>query len=172
MSENGEIYTAGKNFTLPPALTAWTNSTSDKDLDNLLIIFIIINNAANIGLFSHWDTWQVRENYQDIDRWRVSVESFVYTLKQNNWYHINDNLLDSSPKHKILPFHPDDKNVSTEGTWQSSFSAKPFSFLCCSLLFIWQTSFFRVNPLLWPHPQHYQLFIIVVPFFILSVTFH
>ena len=30
MSENGEIYTAGKNFTLPPALTALTNSTSDK----------------------------------------------------------------------------------------------------------------------------------------------
>ena len=29
MSENGEIYTAGKNFTLPPALTEWTNSTSD-----------------------------------------------------------------------------------------------------------------------------------------------
>ena len=28
MSENGEIYTAGKNFTLLPALTAWTNSTS------------------------------------------------------------------------------------------------------------------------------------------------
>ena len=28
MSENGEIYTAGKNFTLPPALTTWTNSTS------------------------------------------------------------------------------------------------------------------------------------------------
>ena len=28
MSEKGEIYTAGKNFTLPPALTAWTNSTS------------------------------------------------------------------------------------------------------------------------------------------------
>ena len=28
-SENGEIYTADKNFTLPPALTAWTNSTSD-----------------------------------------------------------------------------------------------------------------------------------------------
>ena len=28
MSENGEIYIAGKNFTLAPALTAWTNSTS------------------------------------------------------------------------------------------------------------------------------------------------
>ena len=28
MSENGEIYTAGKNITLPPAVTEWTNSTS------------------------------------------------------------------------------------------------------------------------------------------------
>ena len=28
MSKNGEIYTAGKNLTLPPALTGWTNSTS------------------------------------------------------------------------------------------------------------------------------------------------
>ena len=30
MSENGEIYTADKNFTLPPAVTALTNSTSDQ----------------------------------------------------------------------------------------------------------------------------------------------
>ena len=29
MSENGEIYTAGKNLTLPPALTALSNSTSE-----------------------------------------------------------------------------------------------------------------------------------------------
>ena len=28
ISENGEIYTAGKNFTLPPAVTAMTNSNS------------------------------------------------------------------------------------------------------------------------------------------------
>ena len=28
VSENGDIYTAGKNITLPPAVTAWTNSTS------------------------------------------------------------------------------------------------------------------------------------------------
>ena len=32
MSENGEIYSAGKNFTLPPALTTWTNSTSEVEL--------------------------------------------------------------------------------------------------------------------------------------------
>ena len=31
MRENGEIYTAGKSFTLPPALMAWTNSTSVVD---------------------------------------------------------------------------------------------------------------------------------------------
>ena len=29
MSENEEIYTAGKNFTLPPAVTALTKFTSD-----------------------------------------------------------------------------------------------------------------------------------------------
>ena len=32
MSENGEIYTADKNFTLPPTVTGWTNSTSDFQL--------------------------------------------------------------------------------------------------------------------------------------------
>ena len=31
MNENGEIYTAVKNFTLPPAVTAGTNLTSDYD---------------------------------------------------------------------------------------------------------------------------------------------
>ena len=29
MSKNREIYTAGKNFTLPPAVTTLTNLTSD-----------------------------------------------------------------------------------------------------------------------------------------------
>ena len=29
MSENGEIYTASKNFTLPPGVTGVTNSTSE-----------------------------------------------------------------------------------------------------------------------------------------------
>ena len=37
MSENGEIYTAGKNFTLPPALTGWTNSTSGLEFDKDMI---------------------------------------------------------------------------------------------------------------------------------------
>ena len=36
MSENGEIYTTGKNFTLPPAATGWTNFTSVNNfLDHL-----------------------------------------------------------------------------------------------------------------------------------------
>ena len=39
MSENGEIYTTGKNFTLPPALTAWTNSTSVLHVNTILLIF-------------------------------------------------------------------------------------------------------------------------------------
>ena len=45
MSENGEIYTAGKNFTLPPAVTALTNSTSE---DGLRIHF----GWVHIGVFS------------------------------------------------------------------------------------------------------------------------
>ena len=32
MSENGEIYTAGKKFTLLPAVMGWTNSTSGVSL--------------------------------------------------------------------------------------------------------------------------------------------
>ena len=35
MSENGEIYTAGKNFTLPPAVTAVTNSNSAISKSNI-----------------------------------------------------------------------------------------------------------------------------------------
>ena len=29
---------------------------------------------------------EVRENYHELDRWRLSVDSFVVTLRQNNWY--------------------------------------------------------------------------------------
>ena len=35
MSKNGEIYTAGKNFTLPLALTGWTDSTSALNTESL-----------------------------------------------------------------------------------------------------------------------------------------
>ena len=41
MSENGEIYTAGKNFTLPQArLAAWTNSTSASIGEELQMIIM------------------------------------------------------------------------------------------------------------------------------------
>ena len=29
---------------------------------------------------------EVKDNYYEIDKWRISVEAFVITLKQNNWY--------------------------------------------------------------------------------------
>ena len=50
MSENGEIYTAGKNFTLPPAVTALTNSTSAHFTKkvNLLIVFRFISSEVPI----------------------------------------------------------------------------------------------------------------------------
>ena len=47
MSENGEIYTTGKNFTLPPAVTAWTNLTSVAPLSNFpyflkRVVYIVV----------------------------------------------------------------------------------------------------------------------------------
>ena len=44
MSENGEIYTAGKNFTLPPALTGWTNSTSVSWSSQVATMFLWVQN--------------------------------------------------------------------------------------------------------------------------------
>ena len=52
MSENGEIYTAGKNFTLPPAVTAWTNSTSD-DMQSARFCKIIAS-SVNFSIFTHF----------------------------------------------------------------------------------------------------------------------
>ena len=46
MSENGEIYTAGKNFTLPPALTALTNSNSAQII--FITIITLTANAAQV----------------------------------------------------------------------------------------------------------------------------
>ena len=42
MSENGEIYTAGKNFTLPPAVTAVTNSTSGHDIHLMMVAMVMV----------------------------------------------------------------------------------------------------------------------------------
>ena len=53
MSENGEIYTAGKNFTLPPALTALTNSTSGSIIHKQMV-------AADVKLAKHIEIETVR----------------------------------------------------------------------------------------------------------------
>ena len=44
MSENGEIYSAGQNFTLPPALTGWTNSTSVKMMTMMMMVMALAEN--------------------------------------------------------------------------------------------------------------------------------
>ena len=55
MSENGEIYTAGKTFTLPPELTAWTNSTSVVGMANydrlgdLVVVVHLANYVPHSG---------------------------------------------------------------------------------------------------------------------------
>ena len=62
MSENGGIYTAGKNFTLPPALTGWTNSNSAchvifmfmfydyDDFDNVNVVAVVMQIIFEAGI--------------------------------------------------------------------------------------------------------------------------
>ena len=58
MSKNGEIYTAGKKFTLPAVLTGWTNSTSG--FEYVIVFPPFYNHAdhkqhfASLGLGGHW----------------------------------------------------------------------------------------------------------------------
>ena len=56
MSENGEIYSAGKNFTLPPAVTALTHSTSGEDF----------NTSKLPKQLEYWIeiTWHINSKYQ------------------------------------------------------------------------------------------------------------
>ena len=50
ISEHGEIYTAGKNFALPPAVTAWTNLTF------VIAIWIQTENVQNLFICV-WVGW-------------------------------------------------------------------------------------------------------------------
>ena len=64
MSENGEIYTAGKNFTLPPAVTAWTNSTWACDRNKIQVNVWLIDwlplVSPNQWLLAYVEYWLVK----------------------------------------------------------------------------------------------------------------
>ena len=57
MSENGEIYTASKNFTLPPALTALTNFTSGRIRGSVVTLDALVNLALmnTFSVFPYFD---------------------------------------------------------------------------------------------------------------------
>ena len=70
MSENGEIYTAGKKLTLPPAVTAWTNLTSANFLYNIFYVapflsVMYLQDYIGIVGFRVWGRW--------CDRLRVTL---------------------------------------------------------------------------------------------------
>ena len=44
-----KIYTAGKNFTLPPGLTGWTNFTSATNINNIETSFTTSEVPAGSG---------------------------------------------------------------------------------------------------------------------------
>ena len=67
MSENGEIYTAGKNFTLPLALTAWTNSTSDYLSHAWLSVYGTQCNFNCISPLVHFNQGLWDNHHQDVE---------------------------------------------------------------------------------------------------------
>ena len=76
MSENGEIYTAWKNFTLPPALTALTNSTSG--------VVIVITLRANMKLKSiYWGQLQKTSVWIFSISWLPSIRIVFLLLIMN-----------------------------------------------------------------------------------------
>ena len=54
MRENGEIYTNGKNFTLAPAVTAWTNLTYEYSVELVDMILLGQYRAALVGTWWYW----------------------------------------------------------------------------------------------------------------------
>ena len=61
MSENGEIYTACKNFTLPPAVTAGTNSTSVEHVYSYLPVLVVRQDPSTaVNLNFNLQQWNSR----------------------------------------------------------------------------------------------------------------
>ena len=80
MSKNGEIYTTDKNFTLPPGLTGWTNSTSVLMLMLMLVVMVTmmqIRTVVTLVLASHAKTPQEQGGFLgDESPLSVWVETF------------------------------------------------------------------------------------------------
>ena len=75
MSENGDIYTAGKNFTLPPAVTALTNSTSA--LLHIKLAQTVTNFSAKIV--------RVSQSGRAIKKLYIfAIRLFIYILRNTN----------------------------------------------------------------------------------------
>ena len=101
MSENGEINTGGKNFTLPPTVTAMTNVTSDcralflnekiwlsfsKTLYCILINFVcwlVAVQKTVLILFAGWrNNFWLKFGKSDFSRGKV----IFFGLVQINWF--------------------------------------------------------------------------------------
>ena len=94
MSENGEIYTAGKNFTLPPALTGWTNSTSvlcEMYLtiqDQMLIQYVLITILESWWEFRWWSSTIAISRNQYMNIYTNSLQSNLFCKPNYHWLQI------------------------------------------------------------------------------------
>ena len=96
MSENGEIYTAGKNFTLLPAVAAWTNSTYGR----LLLIERVHRGFNSIllatffwdNLYKHKYECKYKCKYKYLCKWDNTItdpQSLSWRRNENIWYFVS-----------------------------------------------------------------------------------
>ena len=124
MSKNGEIYTACKNFTLPPGLTGWTNFTS-------------------VWAFEHWTQWTLNtvntvNAVNTVNTMNTVNTVIIVNIEQplEQWRHQQP--LSSNPRRLPLLIHSESHlenlyHTSQQMFWQKeqgTFFWKPFHWKC------------------------------------------
>ena len=156
MSENGEIYTAGKNFTLPPAVMALKNSTSARNWQKL---FVGPKNARTITkVFVHckrhkrsWKTLQTlkqhenRENTLKSHDWKTMKTLKTWKNFEKPWeitWKKRKRTLKYHENHES-PWKPKKRLLKTINTMKTPWTRS-------SSLFSWSASSAPIQEQLWP----------------------
>ena len=118
MSENGEIYTTGKNFTLLPALTAWTNSTSGY---TVLLSFWVMK-YMSITLIPKHRSRGILTRYSNIPHissiphTRILRYALIHVSMHTSGYLRIDHNDSSKPSHRLTNGPEPSKTIESDGS--------------------------------------------------------
>ena len=116
--ENGEIYTAGKNFTLLPALTAWTNSTSGY---TVLLSFWVMK-YMSITLIPKHRSRGILTRYSNIPHissiphTRILRYALIHVSMHTSGYLRIDHNDSSKPSHRLTIGPEPSKTIESDGS--------------------------------------------------------